>query len=53
MWIQSLIKFTQHIQDFSISSTNILQYNVQGIKNNKVELVDLMAKEKTDVLCIQ
>ena len=41
------------IQDFIISSTNVLQWNSQGITNKKADLVDLKSKEKSDVLCIQ
>ena len=41
------------IQDFSISSTNIRQWNIQGIAKKKQELVDIIAKQKPYVLCIQ
>ena len=30
-----------------------MQKNIQGIANKKEELVDLIGKEKPDVLCIQ
>ena len=44
---------TPQIQDFSISSTNIMPWKNQGIENKKAELVDLIAKEKPGILCNQ
>ena len=41
------------VQDLSISSTKIVQWNIQGKAKKKQELVDIIAKEKPDVLCIQ
>ena len=42
-----------HIEDFRNSSTSKLQMNSQAIANKKAYLVDLINKEKPDVLCIQ
>ena len=53
MYNQSRIKLPQHITDFSISSTNIIQWNIYEIANKKTKLVDLIAKEKPGVLRIQ
>ena len=53
MSIQSSINIPPQLQNFSISSTNIIQCNIQGIANKKEDLVELIAKEKTDVPCIQ
>ena len=39
--------------DFSISSSNIIQWNIQVIGKKNARLVDLIAKEKLDVLCVQ
>ena len=50
---QSPITLPPQIQDFSISSTSIIQWNIQGIGNKNAELDDLIAKEKPDVLYIQ
>ena len=36
-----------------MSSTNVIQWNIQGISQKKQELVDLIAKEKSAILCIQ
>ena len=46
-------QFSPKIQDFSISSTNIIHWNPKGNSNKKAELMDQKAKEKPDVLCIQ
>ena len=53
LWNQSPIILPQQIQDFCISSTSVIQWNSQGIVNKKAELLDLISKEKQDVLCIQ
>ena len=50
---QSPNNLPPQIQDFNIPSTNIIQWNIQGIANKKEVLVDLIAKEKPDVLCFQ
>ena len=49
---QSSINLPQHIENYSISSTNIIQWKSQGFANNTSELMDLISKEKSDVLCI-
>ena len=43
---QSPIGFSPQMKDFSTSSTNIMQWNIQGIAQNKQELMDIIAKEK-------
>ena len=53
IWNLSPINPCPHIQEFSFSSTNFIQWNSQGIANENTELLDLIAKEKPDVLCIQ
>ena len=40
------------IQDFRISSINIIQWNGQGNTNKKSDLEDLISNGKPDVLCI-
>ena len=44
MYNQIPINIPLQIQDFSISSTKIIQWSIQGIANRKAELVDLIAK---------
>ena len=53
MLSQSRIKFSPQIQDFSFSSTYIIQFNIRGKGNKKQELVGIIAKRKSDVLCNQ
>ena len=50
---QSPISLPPHIQDFSNSNTNIIQWNIQGNANKKADLVGLKSEEKHDVFCIQ
>ena len=50
---QSPINFFPQIQGFSTSSTNFIQWNIQGISQKKQELVNLIDKEKPALLCIQ
>ena len=42
---QSPINLPPQIQDFSISSTNVIQWNNQGISNKKVEIIDIKLKK--------
>ena len=41
------------VKDQQMSSTNIIQWNIQGISQKKQELVDIIANEKPATLCIQ
>ena len=50
---QSPINLPPQIQNISTSSTNIIQWNIQGIAKKKAELLDLTAKETQHVLYIQ
>ena len=47
------INLPPQFQDFSISNTNVIQSNSQGIANKTAELMDLISKEKPNVFCTQ
>ena len=46
----SATNLPSQIQDFTLSSTNIKQCNIQRIANKKAEITDLRSEEKPDVL---